>query len=112
MLIYVILGSSGLYSIQTSTLTNEDDAPSARAKAETLVYPGKDLKCADHSYDIHVLSTSPLVIYVDGFLSKDEARHLVDIRYARFSSCRYLKSVLSLETVQTNGKSQQFSMKA
>lgn len=35
----------------------------------------------DPTYRIHFLSRTPLVIYIEGFLTTPEADHLVDIRY-------------------------------
>lgn len=34
------------------------------------------------SYRVHILSQAPLVIYIEDFLSGDEADHLVNVRYA------------------------------
>jgi len=78
--IYIAMGAPGLFTTSTTSSPAEKDVPIARAKAETLVYPSKGLQCARRNYDVHVLSTSPLVIYIDGFLSDSEAGHLVDIR--------------------------------
>jgi prolyl 4-hydroxylase len=36
----------------------------------------------DPAYRIHLLSRTPLVIYIEGFLTPTEADHLVDIRYS------------------------------
>lgn len=54
--------------------------------AEKLVIPEKDLACPDHAFETHILSTDPLVVYISGFLSKQEAEHLVTIRYVSTSS--------------------------
>jgi prolyl 4-hydroxylase len=48
--------------------------------AEKLVFPEKDLFCPQHSFGTHILSTEPLVVYISGFLSEQEADHLVQIR--------------------------------
>lgn len=32
-------------------------------------------------YKVHIFSRVPLVIYIEGFLSEDEAEHLVRVRY-------------------------------
>lgn len=84
IVIYVFLGTPGLRS-STSSSTSESaahgDVPIARAKVESLVYPDKDLKCPKHDFDVHIFSSSPLVIYLDGFLSEEEAQHFIDIRY-------------------------------
>ena len=81
IVIYVFLGTPGLPSSSKSESSIEKDVPVARAKTESLVYPDKNLKCPQHNFDIHVFSTSPLVVYIDGFVSDSEAEHLVDIRF-------------------------------
>ena len=81
IVIYVFLGTPGLKTPAQHEPSVEEDVPVARAKAETLVYPDMmNLKCAKHELDMHVFSTDPLVIYIDGFLSDSEAQHLVAIR--------------------------------
>lgn len=81
IVIYVVIGSPGLSTSYIRSTTKEKDVPTARAKAESLVYPNKDLKCPRHDFDIHILSTSPLVIYINRFVSESEAQHLIDIRH-------------------------------
>ena len=79
--IYVFLGAPGLPIGFLTSSSSEQDVPVARAKIENLVYPDKGLQCPRHEFDIHVFSATPLVIYIDGFLSDNEAQHLVDVRY-------------------------------
>jgi len=79
-IIYVFLGTPGLEKVFPSG-GKKIDTPKARPKIESLVYPEKDLQCASHGYEVHVFSTRPLVIYIDGFLSDEEAGHLVEIRW-------------------------------
>ena len=91
VVIYIFLGTPGLHSSSTSETPAHDDIPVGRAKVESLVYPDKDLRCLKHEFDVHIFSTSPLVVYLDGFLSEAEADHLVDIRY--LSICyQYVRS--------------------
>lgn len=40
-----------------------------------------DPETSSDAYRLHILSQSPLVIYIEDFLSKKEADHLVNIRY-------------------------------
>ena len=83
VVIYVLLGAPGLplgLLLGTSSSGQEEKVPVSQAKLESLVYPSQDLQCPAHHYAAHVFSTTPLVIYVDGFLSDTEADHLVDIR--------------------------------
>jgi prolyl 4-hydroxylase len=46
--------------------------------------------CKDHSYETHLISEDPLVIYIDGFISQEEALQLVSLR------CPLLPSPISL----------------
>ena len=88
--IYVFLGAPGLKTPTQPTQSKEEDVPVARARAETLVYPDTtNLQCANHGVDMHVFSTEPLVIYIDGFLSDTEVQHLVAIRYPRIQCSSY-----------------------
>jgi prolyl 4-hydroxylase len=80
IVIYVFLGTPGLPSSSTNESQVYNDVPVARAKVESLVYPDKDLRCPKHEFDVHIFSTSPLVVYIDGFLNEAEADHLVEIR--------------------------------
>lgn len=52
---------------------------------ETLVIPNRNLTCGDeHRFKgVHVLSREPLVVYIEGFLSAEEAEHVVEVRYVR-----------------------------
>jgi hypothetical protein len=36
--------------------------------------------CKEHSYETHLISEDPLVIYIDGFISQEEALYLVSLR--------------------------------
>ena len=83
IVIYVALGAPGLpVGLLQSTTPIEKNVPVARAKTESLVYPDKGLRCSRHDVDVHLLSSSPLVLYLDGFMSDCEAQHFIDIRYA------------------------------
>ncbi len=110
-IIYVLLGAPGLKSSpQAQTLRKtEIEPPLAQAKAESLVYPDVfNLKCPEHKYNIHVFSATPLVVYIDGFLSEEEADHLVDIRFLLSNA---LVTSLSTDafTAPANGKDLQCS---
>lgn len=43
--------------------------------------PGAAQACPADAYTVHIFSKAPLVLYVENFLSLDERKHLVDIRY-------------------------------
>ena len=79
--LYILIGAPGLpFTIFQNSRPEEIDVPVARASTESLVYPDKDLKCSSHDVGIHLFSTSPLIIYIDDFLSESETKHLIDIR--------------------------------
>lgn len=46
----------------------------------SLIADDLPLACPSHSYNTHILSQEPLVIYVENFLSTDESKHLIEIR--------------------------------
>ncbi|KAK5127715.1 hypothetical protein LTR08_004324 [Meristemomyces frigidus] len=87
--IYLILGAPGfptaLLPTFTSTSTspdnteNESPIPVARTSLDTLVSPSPDLVCPPHNYTVHIFATSPLVIYIDNFVSDSEAAHLTEL---------------------------------
>lgn len=47
----------------------------------SLIDPDEVLDCSSHSYNVHIFSRAPLVIYIESFLSDDEASHMVRERY-------------------------------
>jgi prolyl 4-hydroxylase len=84
-IVYVLAGAplssllSDSYSGGASVAKNS--AASVK-KLETVVFPNADLKCAEHTYKgVYVLSREPLVVYIEGFLGKEEAEHVVGVRY-------------------------------
>jgi len=78
--LYIFLGAPGLSGSLTSGEKKDAIKPKAHIRPESLVYPDPDLQCPEHGYDVHIYSTKPLVIYIDGFLSHEEADALVDLR--------------------------------
>nr|POE88156.1 prolyl 4-hydroxylase 1 [Quercus suber] len=82
--IYMVLGAPGLSSTEvgeSSSPHDEKDVPTSKAKIESLVFPRTDLQCPKPQFDVHVFSTSPLVLYIDNFVTEAEADHLVDMRW-------------------------------
>lgn len=77
--VYFFLGAPGLSGVLKSS-GRHVATPKALVRPESLVYPNTDLQCKEHGYDIHVYSTKPLVIYIDGFLGGQEAEQLVELR--------------------------------
>ncbi|KAH8801506.1 hypothetical protein F5884DRAFT_684711 [Xylogone sp. PMI_703] len=46
---------------------------------ESFIATNEPLNCPSHSYNTHIFSYEPLVIYIEGFLSDDESAHLLEI---------------------------------
>jgi prolyl 4-hydroxylase len=78
--IYIFLGAPGLSGSLTSGEKKYVVKPKPHIRPESLVYPDADLECPEHGYDVHIYSAKPLVIYIDNFLSHEEADALVDLR--------------------------------
>lgn len=79
--VYIFLGAPGSSGSLTSEGKNRDVVkPRPHIRPESLVFPDPDLKCPQHDYNVHIYSAKPLVIYIDGFLSHEEADALVDLR--------------------------------
>lgn len=54
------------------------------------------------AYRVHILSQAPLVIYIEGFLSGDEADHLVNVRYAPQPSPASLIRIINQSSILLN----------
>ncbi|KAK4949512.1 hypothetical protein LTR10_012130 [Elasticomyces elasticus] len=104
--IYVLLGAPGLPTWIWPDSTPVHEA-SPRAKIESLVNPSKGLQCPKHTYDVHVFSATPLIIYIDGFLSDEEAHHLVDL-----SATKWQTSTVFNKGVESTDESVRKSEKA
>lgn len=48
---------------------------------------GEASKCGPDSYSIHVFSREPLVVYIENFLSLEERKHLLEIRFVVRDGC-------------------------
>ncbi len=57
---------------------NAAEIPASLLKS--LALPDPDLRCPEHAYKARIYSRDPLVVYLEGFLSEEERRHIVDIR--------------------------------
>ncbi|KAI7608232.1 hypothetical protein KC343_g12786, partial [Hortaea werneckii] len=105
--IYFLLGAPGLPAGIISEVSTQGEVPLAKAKVESLVYPQSNLQCSKHKYDVHVFSTAPLIIYIDGFLSEEETEHLV-----RISQDKWQVSTVVNEGVETTDETVRKSEKA
>ena len=59
-------------------------APKPRLNESLLALVGPDdtaLECPPDTYGARILRKEPLVVYLEGFLSESERRHLLEIRY-------------------------------
>jgi prolyl 4-hydroxylase len=50
---------------------------------ESFIATDEPISCPGHSFNPHILSHEPLVIYIEEFLSDSESQHLLEIRYSR-----------------------------
>lgn len=86
LVIYFLVGTPGLFLSSTETdsdgsqQSQNQDIPLSKSKTKSLVHADPDLHCGAHLFKgVHILSTGPLVIVIDGFLSESEADHMVAI---------------------------------
>lgn len=47
----------------------------------SLIATDEPLFCPSHGYKTHILSFEPLIIYIEDFVSVNETKHLLKIRY-------------------------------
>jgi prolyl 4-hydroxylase len=85
VVVYVLAGAplSSIVSNSSSGSSGTDVSAQSvtQEKIDSLVVPDADLKCGEHAYrGVHVLSREPLVVYIEGFLSAGEVKHVVVIR--------------------------------
>jgi hypothetical protein len=48
----------------------------------SLIASDEPLSCPPHKYNTFVVSRKPLIIYIENFLSPEESKHLLDLRYS------------------------------
>ena len=48
---------------------------------ESFIATNEPLSCASHNYNTFILSHEPLMIYIENFLTAEESKHLIEIRY-------------------------------
>lgn len=80
--IYLLVGAPGFPKSLIGATDQERAVPVSQAKIDSLVYPSKELRCPDHNYNIRIFASSPLIIYIDNFISEEEAKHLIQLRFA------------------------------
>jgi prolyl 4-hydroxylase len=87
---YVLAGAPLLTLLSGGGTSGRRDAVNsgnASLVLEMLAIPQPGLRCEEHKFTgVHVLRTEPLVVYIEGFLSEEEAREIVNVRYV-FGLC-------------------------
>ncbi|KAI9697724.1 MAG: hypothetical protein M1820_007711 [Bogoriella megaspora] len=77
--VYIAIGAPGLPQSYLSNPRAEDENITVPQETiDTLVYPDTSLQCPDHSFQIHIFSANPLIIYIENFVSLSEASHLIE----------------------------------
>jgi hypothetical protein len=66
---------------------NENPQHSAQAVMGSKQFESS-ATCKDHHYEVHHISEDPLVIYIDSFISQEEALQLVSLRHVRDESLK------------------------
>lgn len=86
VLAYVFAGAP-LQEMLSTTLSGSDSADAGASgmspqKLDSLVVPDGNLTCEARGLGgVHVLHREPLVVYIEGFLGRDEADEVVALRY-------------------------------
>lgn len=63
------------------SLSSKPDEPSQPAPGDVTISDITDA-CRDHSYRTHLISEDPLVIYIESFVTPEEASQLTDLSFA------------------------------
>lgn len=91
---YAVLAILGYILVGAPLSTIFTSSPSPRSaprsqlsfdQVESLVVPDSGLQCRDHAYRVHIFSREPLVIYIENFVSEQEAKHVITMRYVSIS---------------------------
>ncbi|KAH7402016.1 hypothetical protein DE146DRAFT_716434 [Phaeosphaeria sp. MPI-PUGE-AT-0046c] len=82
-IIYVLAGAPlSSFFRESNTFSGvgvNSDASAHVGNPDHLVIPEADLTCDEHAYKgVYILSREPLVVYIEGFVSSEEAKHVVD----------------------------------
>ncbi|KAI9690162.1 MAG: hypothetical protein M1822_009123 [Bathelium mastoideum] len=85
--IYIAIGAPGLPEglLQLHSSNPETSTPLSQTLLDSLVHPNSSLHCPPHPYTIHLFSpSSPLIIYIENFLSASERAHLLALSAAHW----------------------------
>ncbi|QKX56699.1 uncharacterized protein TRUGW13939_03805 [Talaromyces rugulosus] len=112
--IYLFIIAPGLRTLfpgQPPAIFFDDDfyapdelAPAFNNKNDIKAEDSDELNCPDDAYRVHLFSRSPLVIYVEDFLSVSETEHLLAIRSLSLSRARALPSEILLTQIASENK--------
>jgi prolyl 4-hydroxylase len=83
---YVLAGAPLLSILFGSSSKKHPSQQFTGDQSDSLVVPDQNLSCPFHGYNVHLFSHEPLVLYLAGFLSDEEAEHVVRMRYENYSS--------------------------
>ncbi|KAF2134282.1 hypothetical protein P153DRAFT_108810 [Dothidotthia symphoricarpi CBS 119687] len=85
---YVLAGAPLLSLFYGTRASHPSDASAGHhgARLDGLVFPEENLRCGEHAYrGVYVLRRDPLVVYIEGFLSAEEAGHVVGLSEPLFT---------------------------
>ncbi|OCL04995.1 hypothetical protein AOQ84DRAFT_323635 [Glonium stellatum] len=80
---YILAGAPLSRSLFGPSKQNPPEEISSE-KSASLVIPEDNLTCPYHAYNIHIFSRDPLIIYIQSFLSNEEAEHIVSMSEDKF----------------------------
>ncbi|KAF1953887.1 hypothetical protein CC80DRAFT_568297 [Byssothecium circinans] len=85
VLAYILAGAP-LQTLLTPSSNHDGKVQISKEKIEGLVIPIRNLTCPEHTFKgVHVLSRQPLVVYIEGFLSGEEADGVVELSTPHFT---------------------------
>ena len=83
--IYIAIGAPGLpQTLLQLHSSDPESVPVSQTQIESLVHPDLKLQCPHHFYNIHIFSSTPLVIYIENFVSASEVQHLIDLSESKW----------------------------
>ncbi|KAH9878483.1 hypothetical protein IAQ61_001755 [Plenodomus lingam] len=89
---YLLAGAPSPSSLSTFSFTADSSQAAHRTAAlhaqtlENLAHPEPGLECAQYAYrGVYVLSREPLVVYIEGFVAREEAGEIVGLSNPHFT---------------------------
>ncbi|KAF2138502.1 uncharacterized protein K452DRAFT_321071 [Aplosporella prunicola CBS 121167] len=84
VVLYVLVGAPISRILFNPRATESADTVTEFINSDRLAIPDESLVCPEHHYQTHILNRDPLVIYIEDFLSGEEAKHIIDISEENF----------------------------